>query len=194
MVVVVYTAKCTDAQYQQVATWLETALTNHPKSPTLLTHLAAVRRLQKDYRDVIALFRKVIDNDPNDTLTLNNLAWLLALSERNGPEALPLIQRAIALDGPQAEYLDTRAVVYLTMGDVSKAVADLKEAMAERPTAHRYFHLAQAYSLAQDRNAAMDAWQRGLRLNLDETTVDSLELAAFRRLRGELAVKAASIR
>lgn len=194
MVMIAYAAKCSAEQHRQVANWLEAALANHPKSSELLTHLAAVRRLQQDFPGVIALFRRVIENDPNDTLTLNNLAWLVALSERNGTDALQLIQRAIALDGPQAEFLDTRAVVHLIMGDADKALTDLKEAIAERPTAHRYFHMAQAYRLAQNRSAAKDAWQQGMRLNLSESSVDPLELAAFQQLRRELDLKAALAR
>jgi cellulose synthase operon protein C len=156
-----------------------------------LSDLAAVRRLQQDYAGVIALYRESLKTNNTDTLMLNNLAWLVALSERNGTAALESIERAIELDGPQANLLDTRAVAYLANNQPQEAVKDLKEALTEQPTAHRYFHLAQAHHQAGEMAAARDVFQRGVRLGLAEDKVDPLERDAYRRLRSELDVKAA---
>lgn len=193
-VFVLYATKCSEADHAKVAGWLQTALDVNPKATALLTHLAAVRRLQQDYAQVIALYRQALDQDPRDTLTLNNLAWLLALEERKGAEALSMIQRAIELDGPQAEFLDTRAVAHLALGDSDNAVKDLDEAIAETPTAHRYFHLAQAHHIAQRRSAASQAFRRAVDLRLDETTIDPLELPAYRKMISDYSAKSASTR
>jgi tetratricopeptide (TPR) repeat protein len=193
-VLVLYSGKSTEDQCRTVAGWLQAAIAQDSKAVSLLTHLAAVRRLQNDYAGVVALYRQALAQDSNDTLTLNNLAWLLALNDRDSAGALQAIQRAIELDGPQADLLDTRAVAYLAAGDAGKAVKDLEEAIAERPTAQRYFHLAQAHRLAKDRPAAMDAFQRALRLGINETTVDPLELTIYQQLRNELEAKSAAAR
>jgi tetratricopeptide (TPR) repeat protein len=190
-VLVLYTSKFTDGQCRRVAGWLQELIEKNPTSVALPTHLAAVRRLQKDYPGVITIYRRALERDANDTLTMNNLAWLQALSERNGGAALKTIQRAIELDGPQAELLDTRAVAYLTLGDARRAIQDLEEAIAETPTAHRYFHLAQAHWLAGDRASAFNAYDRGKRIGLTEATVDPLEVAAYRQLGAALEPTAA---
>ncbi|MCI0682563.1 MAG: tetratricopeptide repeat protein [Gemmataceae bacterium] len=193
-VFVLYATRCNAEQQRQVAGWLQAGLTAKSNATALMTQLAAVRRLQSDHAAVIALYRKALEHDPNDTLTLNNLAWLLALKDQNASEALSLIQRAIELDGPQSEYLDTRAVAYLTLGDAENAVKDLDEAIAETPTAHRYFHLAQAHQLAQRGTAAAHALQRAKDLGLSEATVDPLELPAYRQIMNDQPAKSASVR
>jgi len=190
-VLVLYTGKPTSQHLHRVAGWIQAGIEREPKTTSLLSDLAAVRRLQQDYTAVIALYRESLKKDNTDTLMLNNLAWLVALSERNGSEALKAIQRAIELDGPQANLLDTRAVAYLANNEPQNAVKDLREALAEQPTAHRYFHLAQAHHLAGDSAAARDAFQRGVRLGLSENSVDPLERDAYRQLRSEVDVKAA---
>src|SRR5207247_292723 len=114
---ILYEGKGTPEQCRRVAGWLQSALHQGEKSTVLSSYLTDVLRLQKDYSGMIAQYRRILGQNPNDTLTLNNLAWLLALSERNPAEALKTIERAIELDGPRAEFLDTRAVIYLGTGD-----------------------------------------------------------------------------
>ena len=183
---ILYAGKSKGSHHQQVAERLGTAIKANPSKFELLNCLAAVRRLQKDFPAVASLYREVLKHDTRDTLTFNNLSWVLALSDKDGSGALKCIQQAIELDGPQAEFLDTRAVAHLTMGNADLAVKDLDEAIAEAPTAHRYFHLAQAHHLAGKRSAAIDALRRARNLGLTETTVDPLERQAYHRLVGEL--------
>jgi tetratricopeptide (TPR) repeat protein len=179
--VVVYTAKVTDQQCQRVAGWLEDAIARHPAKLILLDQLAAVRRHQGRYQETIDLYRRLLEKDKANLVAMNNLAWLLALRGK-GSDALTVIQRAIELGGPRPEALDTRAVIYLTLGQSKKAVADLEDALAETPTAHRYFHLAQAYHQANDPKAALRALQKARDLGLTESTIDPLEQTAYRQV------------
>jgi hypothetical protein len=48
--------------------------------------------------------------------------------------------------------------------------------------------------LAQVRSAAMGAFQRALRMGINETTVDPLELSLYWQLRSELEMKSAAAR
>ena len=54
--------------------------------------------------------RKAIALNPEDTVSLNNLAWLLALSDRPG-EALGFANRALDLAPWNAVYIDTLAEI-----------------------------------------------------------------------------------
>jgi tetratricopeptide (TPR) repeat protein len=184
-VAILYSGQGDEKQCQQVARWLEEAIAKASKKAPLLGELAAVRRLQKDYPAVVSLYRQVLELEPNDTLSLNNLAWLLALKEGNGSEALKLIQRAIDIEGPLSDWLATRAVVYLTLGQSREAIKDLETAIAEAPTPDRHFHLARAHLLASNRNAARDAFRRARELGLSENEIDPLEISAYRTLQAE---------
>lgn len=111
--------------------------------------------------------RAVLEADANNLVALNNLAWMLAQQDGGGPEALSLIQRAIEQHGARPELLDTRAVVYLALGNAAAAVRDLEHAIREAPTPTRYFHLTRAHHLAKDAAAARVALERAGELGLD---------------------------
>jgi cellulose synthase operon protein C len=113
--------------------------------------------------EAAALYRGVLERDPNNVFALNNLAWLLAPRPDQAKEALALVEKALAARGKMGELLDTRARVYLTLGDADAAIHDLEEAIAGQPSAVRYFHLA----LAHQRKANPAAAQLALRLAND---------------------------
>jgi cellulose synthase operon protein C len=144
-----------------------------------------VRRLQGQDQDAVELLRKIATRDKSDALSLNNLAWLLAL-EGKADESLEILKQAIALRGELSYLLDTRAVAYLLKGQHALAVADMENAIADSPTVHRYFHLAQAHLGAGNPGAARAALDRAKELGLTESSVDPLERTAYRQLRAKL--------
>jgi tetratricopeptide (TPR) repeat protein len=184
--VVLYTGAADDRQCEQAAHAIEAALKKSPNSAPLRTHLANVRNLQGRYDEVERLYQDAVRLNAQDALALNNLAFLLALEAGKADRALPLIQRAVALQGPRADFLDTRAVVQLALGKTELAIKDLREATAERETATASFHLAQAYQRGGNRDAARGALKHALSLGLTEQTLHQLERPAYRRLRAEL--------
>ena len=117
--------------------------------------LAEVRFHQQRLSEVIALNQEMLRRDPKDALAQNNLAWLLALHEGKGQEALDMIQQAIKTAGPTMPLLDTRAVIFIALGQSTSAIRDLEDVVAEAPSANRLFHLARAYFVAGQRDAAL---------------------------------------
>jgi tetratricopeptide (TPR) repeat protein len=185
-VVILHEAKSGLTGAPRVSAWIEQAIDRNPDKTGLLTDLAAVRRLQGRHQDAVELLRKISARDKSDPLALNNLAWLLALTGK-GDEAIEKINTAIKLRGELAELLDTRAVAYLNVkGKHKDAVKDLEDAIAEMPTAHRYFHLAQAYAASGNERDANDALRRARALGLNESSVDPLELSPYRQLMTQL--------
>jgi tetratricopeptide (TPR) repeat protein len=178
---ILHSAGASAPEYERVAQRLMEALSKHPDKAVLATSLAAVRRLQGRHREALELLQRVSARDPGDAIALNNIAWLLAL-QRKPDEALTAIKSAMLLRGEQANLLDTRAVAYIAKGMYAQAIADLDEAIAETPTAHRYFHLAQAHRGAHHRDAALEALRRGKNLGLSETSIDPLERSAYQEL------------
>ena len=78
-------------------------------------------------------YNKVLEIDPNRSISLNNLAWLLviALQDRLRGEALALdpAKKAVSLERSPV-FLDTLAEAYYVVGFKEKAVATIKEAIA----------------------------------------------------------------
>ncbi|RMF19093.1 MAG: hypothetical protein D6760_13410, partial [Deltaproteobacteria bacterium] len=121
----------TEADRKRVETHLAEAVRSAPDDSRLLMHLAALRDLQGDYDEAARLFQAILQTDSRNVQALNNLAWLLAVHFGKPHEALPLIERAIEIAGPQPVLLDTRAEVHLALNDVQQAVDDLLEATAQ---------------------------------------------------------------
>jgi tetratricopeptide (TPR) repeat protein len=174
------------AQVERVSQWIERGIKQNPKSALFLIALGNIRERQKRYAEAEELYRLVIQQGGNDVIPLNNLAWLMALKGNKGTVPLDLINRAIALRGPIPEFLDTRAIVYLTNGESKRAIEDLEDAVAISPTATKYFHLAQAYLEASNKEAARQNLEKARTKGLVKGTLHPLELTAYQQVISEL--------
>jgi tetratricopeptide (TPR) repeat protein len=156
------------------------------KTALLLGQLADLLDLRRRYPEAEKHYRMALEKEPDNLLALNNLAWLLAQRSENGAEALALIQRALDLAGPRPELLDTRAVALLSLKRHEQALADLRKAVAESPTALTYFHMARALDMGQDRAGATAALRDAKRMGLNEQHLHPLEQEACAKLLEEL--------
>jgi tetratricopeptide (TPR) repeat protein len=158
---------------------LEAALAKEPGNGGLMVCVAFFRDLQGRYDEAETFYREVLKRDSHNLIALNNLSGLLALKKHKGAEALELIARAVALMGPVPDLRDTRAVIYLTMGQSEAAIEDLEEALLENPRAVSHFHLAQAYLLAKKPKEARESLDRALALGFDARELHALERPAY---------------
>jgi arylsulfatase A-like enzyme/Flp pilus assembly protein TadD len=79
-------------------------------------------------------FRKAISLQPNNTMYLNNFAWMLATNPKSTPqdrqEAVKLTLRAVKLTGGKiARIVDTLAVAYAANGNFTKAIDIAEKAL-----------------------------------------------------------------
>ena len=75
----------------------ERALRIEPRNPEVLDHLAMARFGQRRYEDALALYRTLLEINPDNALTHSNVGAALFHLDRPR-EALPSIERALALD------------------------------------------------------------------------------------------------
>jgi tetratricopeptide (TPR) repeat protein len=97
--------------------------------------LAGVFAAEKQDTNVVRHLREAVRLDPGWLAPLNNLAWLLATHKdprlRDGPEAVRLAQRAIAVAKTNDwERLDTFAAAQAEAGQFQEAVAAARKALA----------------------------------------------------------------
>ncbi|NQU23868.1 MAG: tetratricopeptide repeat protein [Candidatus Nealsonbacteria bacterium] len=155
----------TDGHIEQVASWFDRAIKVDADCKAVQLQLAMFRDLQQRYDELCGIYRRLLDRDDlseqERALTRNNLAYFLAVAQRDdeqaGKEALEMIEQAIEVIGPVPELLDTRAMAQLVCGDADAAVADLRRVVTNGPSGIRYYHLAAAHLAAGDRQAARDA-------------------------------------
>jgi tetratricopeptide (TPR) repeat protein len=174
------------ASCARVEGWLRAGVEQGKSPPAFLALLAEFHDVRGDFAQAIACNAEALRHSPDNVVVLNNLAWLLALKEhqRQGDEALRLIDRAVAVAGPLPPLMDTRGTVLLELGKARLAVSDLEQAVALRPTPGSYFRLGRAL-LAEKRDRAAEAAFRqarrgGLR---DDSLLHPLERDGYRELR-----------
>jgi Tfp pilus assembly protein PilF len=168
---------------------LRDAVAQAPKNAMLLIQLADLLDRRNQYQQAETFYRQALDSEPRNPVALNNLAWLLTHRTTRHTEALTCIDRAIAVVGPRGDLLDTRAVVLLNLNKPEPALGDLDEAMAERPTPVRCFHLARAHYLARNLEKAGKAMEQAQQLGFQPSQLHPIEQEDCSKLLKELGQK-----
>ncbi len=75
----------------------------------------------------ISLLELAIQKNPRNHEALNNLAF--TLMDSNVARAFELANRAVLIKKTSAHYLDTRATIYMRMGEYNKAINDFEKAV-----------------------------------------------------------------
>jgi tetratricopeptide (TPR) repeat protein len=184
---ILYAGKPDDEQLRRVENWLKEAMRQKGQEiGPLHWHLAALYNLAHRFGDAEDLYRRIAQQDPTNALAMNNLAFLMALRPDGAAEALIWIKKAIDIVGELPSMLDTRAVVFLALGKADLAVRDLREAVAEYPTASTYFHLAQAELAAKNYGAAVEAFTKAQSLKLDAASLHPREKPVYESVVAEI--------
>ena len=126
--------------------WTERSLQRQievePDNVRLYQNLAMVYHTVGKHREALKTYERIIGLEPENSLALNNLAWLLATAEeqnlRDEKRALLLAEQAVALER-SAMYLDTLAEAYFVNGLVQEAVTTIKEAIAVAEDGKAYY-------------------------------------------------------
>ncbi len=98
---------------------------NHIKGQV---HLA-----RKEYNEAKKAYLKIIDRDEEDSIALNNVAYILQSYESDPVSALPLSKKATSLDPNNIVLLDTLADIYRDLGQAEKAIQALDRILAIDP-------------------------------------------------------------
>ena len=185
-VLVIRTRAASDAQYGQLEKILVAAANkaNHPVPLSLA--LGELHARQGQYEKSIADYREALAKEPRCYPAMNDLGVGLAWSGQAPDEALRLINDALAICGPLAEVLDSRAMVYLARHEPEKALEDLAAAIRDDGAAEHYFHQAQAYLLAGRKAEASAAFAAAMKKGLAPENLDPREVPDYKRLKAEL--------
>ena len=95
--------------------------------------MAHPQKAAKNRKEAIEMYEKIVQEDPDQAVALNNLAWLLVTAPdpalREYERGLVLAKRAVALDRSPV-FLDTLAEAYYANGMVSEAVETIQQALS----------------------------------------------------------------
>lgn len=97
---------------------------------------------KKDYRRAEKMYQLIIQNEPNNAIALNNLAWLYATADdvyfQDKKKALELAKRAASLK-PDPSILDTLAEAYFINGNTEAALTTIEAAINLNPENLSYY-------------------------------------------------------
>jgi len=79
----------------------------------------------QDYIDQAAkMYERTLALDPAQAIAANNLAWILCQHQKKPEKALELANKVLQITPNYADLVDTRGVIYMTLGDFQKATED----------------------------------------------------------------------
>jgi serine/threonine protein kinase/predicted Zn-dependent protease len=165
-------------------------------------YLQAQDLLKKSYKDAnvaqaIAIFQKLVDDDPNFALAEAGLGTAYFTQYRNTrvaesfDKAKAATDKALAMDKDLAPALATRARMEAMGGHADLALADAKSALDKEPRSpEAYAALADAYNALGKQADAIDAIQKAIDL-APENSMLALRLGGYYMAQGKLPEAAA---
>ncbi len=165
--------------FERVEPWMKDAVKQFPDSPAGLVQLAELNDLRGRYKEAARIDREILKKAPGNVVALNNLAWLLAVDQKQPDEAAQMITVAIAAAGPLPTLIDTRGTVLLRKGETSKAIADFQSSLAQADTPLTRFHLAEAYWKTENHPSAKAEFDRAISAGLKPDQLHPLEKPSF---------------
>ena len=189
--------------HKAALTECETALTNPRLTTGETRSLLQVKANTLDHlnkhAEAEAIWREMLDADPDDVLALNNLGYNLGDQNRELAEAETLIRRAIELDqwertkggSPRAKsggYADSLGWVLFRRGKLKEARALLEEAAASPDGAGSaiiWDHLGDVAFRQGEKKRAAEAWKKAVDLyaNTHEGRLHGRQGEAKRKLK-----------
>jgi tetratricopeptide (TPR) repeat protein len=120
----------------------------------------ALAEREKHYEQAEQFFHKVLEIDPDNAITLNNLGYMLADKTTRYTDALKYVRKAVEVDPMNGAYLDSLGWVYLKLGQYEPAEDNLRKAVERTstdPTVHD--HLGDLYEKTGRIRLAAAQWE-----------------------------------
>jgi tetratricopeptide (TPR) repeat protein len=159
-------AEAPDKLDEEVGRIVRQGLRDDPESAKRLIIEAEMLEVQEKFPESIEAYKRILARDDVPPRiragAANNMAFLVALQGAKKEDltlALKYVNQAIDVMGPISDILDTRALIYISLGQFADAVADMQMAVKMNITPSKYFHLAEAQLGAGDQKGAKATWE-----------------------------------
>jgi tetratricopeptide (TPR) repeat protein len=123
----------------------------------------ALDERQKHFDSAEEEFRKILAIDPNNSMTLNYLGYMLGDRGVKLDDALAMVQKAVQLDPQNGAYLDSLGWVYFKMGQYALSEANLRKAIERIGTDPQvHDHLGELFEKTGRLKMAAGQWEQSL--------------------------------
>ncbi len=144
------------------------------KMSSLYTSTGDVLQLKKDTAGTFKAYGNAIAFYPDNTLALNNYAYLLAESGGDLKEAERMAGQAIRIETENPVYLDTYAWILFKQGEYTEALpyqSIAVEKSADEPSAELFDHFGDILFKAGEPERALENWNKALELDPDNELI-----------------------
>ena len=171
---------------------LRFVLTKEDKHLGALHTLALILQTQEFTEETITLYQKILTITPDNSIVINNLAWILCEEKNQYEQALKLAQQGLDNEPDYLDLIDTRGVIYYRMAQYDKAVEDFQKCIKLYRTGNRgivgaYFHLARALNHLNRKREAMQSLNQALKLNETSGGLSKTDLEEAKQLEKQLS-------
>lgn len=135
---------------------------------SLYTSVGDATQLKKDTTATFNAYANALIFFPDNTLALNNYAYLLAESGGDLNEAERMASRAVRIEEENPIYLDTYAWILFKKGEYKLAMpyqSVAVEKSSAEPQAELYDHFGDILFMAGEPERALENWQKALELD-----------------------------
>jgi tetratricopeptide (TPR) repeat protein len=171
---------------------LRMILQNRPDDIEAVETLATLLQITGRSAEAAAFYQQVLTHQPDNTIAINNLAWIMCEQQGKYQQALELAQSGLEKAPDYTDLIDTRGVIYYRMGEFEKAVQDFTKCLELYPVGTpsavaSYLHLGRALARSGQRDEAVEILKKALELNGETGGLSTTDFAEAQRLLEELS-------
>jgi tetratricopeptide (TPR) repeat protein len=171
---------------------LRTILENDSHCIEAMSALAMLLQTTGRSVESATLYQRILAIQPDNVITINNLAWILCEEHSKYQEALELVQRGLKIAPDYIDLIDTRGVVYYKLGQCDKAIQDFTRCLEMYPDGTpaatvSYLHLGRALASLRQKDKAIENLKKTLELNTKTGGLSAADFADAQRLLEELS-------
>ena len=149
---------------------LRTILKDNSDSIEAMSVLAILLQISGRPEESSTLYQRIIELDPDNIISMNNLAWIMSEVQGKHQEALDLAQRGLKIAPKYYDLIDTRGVIYYRLGEFDKAVLDFTKCLKLYPditpsSIGTRFYLARAFAQLGQKGKAIQYLKEAFELN-----------------------------
>jgi tetratricopeptide (TPR) repeat protein len=161
---------------------LRMVLEDHPDSTETMRALAILLQISGRSSESAQLYERILKLEPDDVITINNLAWIIGEVQGKPEQALDLALKGLKIAPNYYDLIDTCGVLYYRLGQFDKAINNFNECIELYPgitqsSIGTRFYLARALAQIGQKDKATQYLKEALELNSKNGGLSMADLA-----------------
>ena len=161
---------------------LRMVLDDHPDSTETMRALAILLQISGRSSEAAQLYERILKLEPEDVITINNLAWIIGEVQGKPEQALDLALRGLEIAPNYYDLIDTCGVLYYRLGRFDKAINNFNKCIELYPgitqsSIGTRFYLARVLAQVGQKDKATQYLKEALELNSKNGGLSTADLA-----------------